>query len=255
MPSRCANDKRKMRGMPLKIIGVGFGRTGTLSTAAALRTLGFPCYHMTEVLSNKANRTHVDFWLKVANSPPGAQHNWEEVFAHYTATVDNPASCVWREIIAAHPNAKIILTLHPKGAAAWYESTTSTIYKMSRLWQFSLLGLFAPRLRKFRQMTRKLVWERAHRGEMEDRAKALAQYERHIDEVKTAVSAECLLIFSADQGWEPLCRFLGAPAPREPFPNVNDRATMQKLITTVTAVAYGVIVCLIAAIYALSRLL
>lgn len=35
--------------MSLKVIGAGFGRTGTMSTKAALEILGFgPCYHMVE---------------------------------------------------------------------------------------------------------------------------------------------------------------------------------------------------------------
>ncbi len=32
--------------MALKLIGAGFGRTGTLSAYTALNQLGFPCYHM-----------------------------------------------------------------------------------------------------------------------------------------------------------------------------------------------------------------
>ena len=35
--------------MTLKVIGAGFGRTGTLSLKLALEELGFgPCYHMFE---------------------------------------------------------------------------------------------------------------------------------------------------------------------------------------------------------------
>jgi len=117
--------------MALKVIGAGFGRTGTLSVYTALNTLGFPCYHMFEVLKNEDNKSHLDFWRKVfwrkvANSKPGTQHDWEQVFARYTATVDNPACCVWQELLAANPDAKVVLTLHPKGAAAWYESTMET---------------------------------------------------------------------------------------------------------------------------------
>jgi hypothetical protein len=48
--------------MTLKIIGVGFGRTGTNSTQTALNELGFPCYHMFEVIENKENIGHLDFW-------------------------------------------------------------------------------------------------------------------------------------------------------------------------------------------------
>ena len=39
--------------MALKIIGAGFGRTGTYSLKAALARLGFgPCHHMSEVANN-----------------------------------------------------------------------------------------------------------------------------------------------------------------------------------------------------------
>ena len=34
----------------MRVIGAGFGRTGTMSLKVALETLGFgPCYHMIEV--------------------------------------------------------------------------------------------------------------------------------------------------------------------------------------------------------------
>jgi len=47
--------------MTLKVIGAGFGRTGTNSTQTALYQLGFPCYHMFEVIGNKANKGHLEF--------------------------------------------------------------------------------------------------------------------------------------------------------------------------------------------------
>ena len=39
--------------MALKVIGTGFGRTGTLSACTALNQPGFPCYHMFEVIRNQ----------------------------------------------------------------------------------------------------------------------------------------------------------------------------------------------------------
>jgi len=46
--------------MALKVIGAGFGRTGTLSLQAALEELGFTrCYHMVEVL---AHPEHSSVW-------------------------------------------------------------------------------------------------------------------------------------------------------------------------------------------------
>lgn len=227
--------------MALKIIGAGFGRTGTLSVYTALNALGFPCYHMFEVLENEDNRSHLDFWRRVANEPAGAQHDWERVFAKYTAAVDNPACCVWRELLAAYPDAKVLLSVHPRGAEAWYESTVETIYFTETMWQFKLLRLVTPFGRKFGDMSHKLIWQRSHKGTMNDRDKAIAHYHQHIADVKAAVPADRLLVFSADQGWEPLCAFLGVAAPATPFPNVNDRAAIKATVQQMTRGAYVIL--------------
>jgi hypothetical protein len=45
----------------VKVLGAGFGRTGTMSLKVALEILGFgPCYHMTEVF---AHPEHTGFWI------------------------------------------------------------------------------------------------------------------------------------------------------------------------------------------------
>ncbi|MCB1487289.1 MAG: hypothetical protein KDJ88_07505 [Bauldia sp.] len=244
--------------MSLQIIGAGYGRTGTMSTYTALKALGFPCYHMVEVIQNKANKTHLDFWRKVANTPAGTQHDWEAVFANYTAAVDNPACCVWRELMAAYPDAKVLLTLNPRGPEAWFESTIDTIYFTENRWQFKVLEAFTPFGRKFGDMSRKLIWKRNLRDTLPDRARAIAEYERHVADVKATVPADRLLVFSVDQGWEPLCTFLDVPVPDTPFPNVNDRAQIQKALRDMTKGAYvilaGLAVVAVAAIYGLARL-
>ena len=227
--------------MALEIIGTGFGRTGTLSVYTALQKLGFPCYHMFEVLENKDNTSHLDFWRKVANTAPGTQHDWTQVFSKYTAAVDNPACCVWRELMVAYPDAKVLMTVHPRGAEAWYESTMDTIYFTEKMWQFKVLKFTTPFGRKFGDMSRKLIWQRAHKGTMEDRNQAIAHYHQHIADVKAAVPPERLLIFSVDQGWKPLCEFLAVPAPESEFPNVNDRAAIKKTIRDITKGAYVIL--------------
>ena len=216
--------------MALKVIGAGFGRTGTWSTFHALNQLGLPCYHMSEVVINKANKSHLDFWRRVANSPPGARQDWEQVFAKYSATVDNPGCCVWRELLAAYPDAKVLLTLHPRGAEAWYESTMDTIYFTESMWQWKVLEWLTPWARKFGDMSRKLIWGRSLQGAMADKTKAIARYNAYIDEVRAATPPEKLLVFSVNQGWAPLCAFLGAPVPAAEFPNVNDRAAFKKML-------------------------
>jgi len=227
--------------MTLKVIGAGYGRTGTMSTFAALNQLGFPCYHMIEVILNKANKGHLDFWRQAAHEPPGKPLAWQDIFANYSAAVDNPACCVWRELMDAYPNAKVLLTLHPKGPEAWYESTIDTIYFTENRWQFKVLEIFTPFGRKFGDMSRRLIWQRMLKGTMPDKARAVAQYRQHIEDVKKAVPPEKLLVFSVDQGWGPLCKFLGVAVPNTPFPNVNDRVEIKKTIAGITKGAYVIL--------------
>ena len=44
------------------------------------------------------------------------------------------------------------------------------------------------------------------------------------------------------EGWEPLCQFLGLPIPEEPFPNVNDKAEVQRVALVAKCLAYGLFV-------------
>lgn len=240
--------------MSLQVIGAGFGRTGTMSTYKALIELGFPCYHMKEIILNKANASHIDFWDKVTNAPAGQQHNWNEVFTNYTAAVDNPACCVWHELMVAYPNAKVLLTVHPGGAEAWYNSTMDTIYFTETLWQFKVLKAVVPAMRKFGNISKNLIWKRSHKGTMENKAAAIAHYHAHIEVVKATVPADKLLIFNVTEGWEPLCAFLGVDIPATPFPNVNDRAEIKKTISDFTKGAY-VILAIGAAVLSLATFL
>jgi hypothetical protein len=226
--------------MALKVIGAGFGRTGTASTCAALDRLGLRCYHMVEVMKNRS-RGDLRFWHRVGRAPPGSAHDWQRVFDGYQAAVDFPAASVWRELAAAYPDAKVILTLHPRGADAWVESALETIYFTERSWQFRVLELTTPFGARFGDMCRRLIWRRALHDTMPDRAAAAARYRRHAEEVEAAVPAERLLVFSADQGWTPLCAFLGLPEPFEPFPNVNDRAAMLASMSRMKRRAYRVL--------------
>jgi hypothetical protein len=40
--------------------------------------------------------------------------------------------------------------------------------------------------------------------------------------VKATVPGDRLLVWSASEGWEPLCEFLELPVPAIPFPHLND---------------------------------
>jgi len=72
--------------MTLKIVGAGFGRTGTRSLKEALELLGFaPCHHMMEVFMHPEQ---VPFWDRAAQ---GQKVDWNEVFANYQSACDWPS--------------------------------------------------------------------------------------------------------------------------------------------------------------------
>ena len=106
----------------LKIIGAGFGRTGTLSLKVALEDLGFgPCYHMTEVFQHPE---HAKEWLAAAKDQP---QDWNKLFAGYQATVDWPGCSFYAELMEVYPDAKVILTV--RDPEKWHDSVVNSIYQ------------------------------------------------------------------------------------------------------------------------------
>jgi hypothetical protein len=209
----------------LKVIGAGFGRTGTLSLKEALNQLGFgPCYHMTEVFSHPE---HIDLWEAAAKGEP---IDWNDIFADYRATVDWPSCTFYKELMAAYPNAKVLLTV--RDPENWYESVNSTIYGVSRRSPRSpfvavisfAMRKFVPEMRKRLHMLNAIIWKGTFGGKFEDKDYAIMLFKRHIELVKQYVPPEKLLVYNVKEGWEPLCAFLGVAVPQaEPFPHVNVR--------------------------------
>jgi hypothetical protein len=202
----------------MKVIGSGFGRTGTLSMKRALEELGVgPCYHMEEVMRH---RSHVGLWHDVGL---GREVDWHELFAGFESAVDFPASVVYRELMEAFPDAKVVHTV--RDPERWYESTLETIYQARALVPRWLRRL-VPFAGRFAEMVDLMVWDGVFDGRFEDREYAIARFEEWTAEVTATVPPERLLVFDVRDGWEPLCEFLGVLQPAGDFPRVNDRESM-----------------------------
>ncbi len=194
----------------MELIGAGFPRTGTLSTQAALIRLGLPCYHMVEVVRHEA---HTDAWH--AFLVRGQPMDWPRLFADYEATVDAPAAFFYREIMAAFPDAKVLLNL--RDPEKWFDSFTMLMGVMA---EFGAHRASIPRLDRWiaageAMMTRVF-------GEAPDRGAVIRVFEEHNRRVQEEVPADRLLVFRVQDGWEPLCAFLGREVPPEPFPHLNE---------------------------------
>jgi hypothetical protein len=209
--------------MTIKVIGAGFGRTGTLSTKGALEHLGLgPCYHMMEVVSRPEN---ADAWYDAAQTDPvGCEANWDDIFDGYNSTVDWPSCHFWRPLSEHYPDAKVILTLRDE--EAWWASISKTIF---RNFQTQDDVNDKDRLR-VRRMSRDLIVDKVFNGNLTDKEHALAIYRRNIEEVKAGLPPERLLVFDVAMGWEPLCAFLELPVPDIPFPRTNNTKEFQERV-------------------------
>jgi Sulfotransferase domain len=211
----------------VRVIGVGFGRTGTASLKVALERLGTgPCHHMLDVMQDHALTRA---WLATAES----QHpDWSALFAGYSSTVDWPAAAFWRELLEAYPRAKAILTV--RDPQRWYDSMEKTILRAwrqrrERAGNAPVPGTGAAGratdMADFGKLTEAVVSRRVFGGKGEDRDHAIATFQRHTAEVRATVAPDRLLVYEVTQGWAPLCAFLDVPEPDEPFPWENDSAT------------------------------
>ena len=203
--------------MPLQIIGAGFGRTGTVSTKAALEILGFgPCYHMREILQHRpgVNDGHLDAWSEHARGQ--REMDWDFIFQNYNACLDHPTCHAYEELMERYPDAKVILNV--RDGAGWFRSFEEL---MNGLVGMRKLGRFVPRVRKAFDIVDILVKQNVMGGVVERDAN-IEVFERHNAEVIAKVPADRLLVFNVKEGWEPLCAFLGVDVPDMPFPHLNE---------------------------------
>jgi hypothetical protein len=216
----------------MKIIGAGFGRTGTRSLQAALEQLGFgPCYHMTEVIKHL---DHADVWMDAGRGRPV---DWESILRDYPSGVDFPICNFYGELMERYPDAKVVLSV--RDPDRWYESCIKTIHAINQDLPMRWMGHLLPRVGKISTMVNALVWNGTFGGRFRDKDHAIAVYHRHVEEVRRRVPADKLLVFDVKEGWEPLCRFLGVPIPGGiPFPHLNDTAEFQRRVRLVKALSW-----------------
>lgn len=156
------------------ILGIGMNKTGTASLQKALNILGFNCLHWARKVKTVARQN------KRHGKPP--LHSLDE---EYNAFCDSPINYMFRELDAAYPGSKFILTV--RDMDPWI---------ISRMSQFG----GSPAL---------------HRRKWDEHTAAVYKHfaERQDD----------LLVYDVcgGDGWEPLCAFLNLPVPDRTFPWVN----------------------------------
>jgi len=208
--------------MALKVIGAGFGRTGTNSLKLALEQLGYaPCHHMKEVAPSLEQIN----WFDQASK--GELMDWDNVFVKFEAAVDLPAALYYLELAEHFPEAKIILSV--RDAEGWHDSTQETIYAVA-LNAPTWLKWLVPPIGRLVNMVNRSIWNGVFSGEFENREAAITIFNQHIANVQKNISPERLLVHSAKEGWAPICGFLDKPIPDTPYPRVNEAKDIKRIV-------------------------
>jgi len=228
----------------LAVIGAGLPRTGTLSVKAALEfLLGGPCYHGSLPFSGRE----------------GDQTVWREAFSTesihpvlecgilrgFKAGVDHPFMCWYKELLELQPSAKVVLTV--RDPECWYRSIVflfSTINSLANTFPcstfLSLVGLgSACEYARQNMVDTYGVSGKINIAAQSDKSEAIKIFNSHIEEVRSVVPKDQLLVFDVSEGWEPLCKFLGLPVPDIPFPNINDRQQVTTLCRIIQLISWG----------------
>jgi hypothetical protein len=216
--------------LDLKVIGAGLGRTGTTSLKVALETLlKGPCFHFLEY---KSHPELMAPWLSLIQANPLRSDpdkfgdlpisQWETVMPGYVACVDEPASHYWKQLSDAFPKALVILTV--RDTDSWWASMVTAEEHFEEEWKRP--ELITAERREFHKFADAIypfwkdgISEDVERSFFESHNRSVLEHAK-----RNQRFGQRLLVWSAGEGWEPLCKALRLPVPNISFPHENKSA-------------------------------
>jgi hypothetical protein len=161
--------------------------------------------------------------LPTYTGKPFTRDDWDVVFGPYEAVTDM-GSFFAMQLIESYPEAKIILV--ERDIDEWYSSMEEAIFSTTWGLRASLvINVLGPLygLNGGKTIRKIMLGFYGVKNVDEMRIVAKERYRRHYAEIRCAVDEERLLEFRLEDGWEPLCQFLGKEMPDVPFPVKNKR--------------------------------
>ncbi|MCJ1360725.1 MAG: hypothetical protein MMC33_010734, partial [Icmadophila ericetorum] len=211
-------------------------RYATLCTA--LRTLGYATYHGTEVFKN-THDMHLKCWeegltAKYYNGKPYGRSEFDKLLKNYNvnicrlpereAVTDPQCALFPDELIAAYPEAKVVLTT--RNPDSWIRSMETVYYSILRWYTWNPVLIYDPNNWGALHKLVLIILVHLTSGEPYNRAALRRGFIAHNEHVRSIVPQHNLLDYEVSEGWEPLCKFLGKSGPDGPFPCVNEGSQM-----------------------------
>ncbi|PKX89898.1 sulfotransferase family protein [Aspergillus novofumigatus IBT 16806] len=220
------------REVPMKILVLGMPRTGTCSLMRALKYLGYyDAYHGYDAIFK--NPRDCEMWYAALCAKYDGigkvfgREEFDKLLGHCQAVFALPALCLAEDLVNAYPDAKVILTY--RDVDEWHQSVKQTIVPLvtgryQYLCQF-MDNILLMRTRWIRPTFRK-SWQILFKGNFD--ANARYSFEEHYKAMQSLVPSSRLLLYHVEEGWTPLCRFLGVPIPQVPMPRGNERKALRE---------------------------
>ncbi|KAK0706070.1 hypothetical protein B0T26DRAFT_788410 [Lasiosphaeria miniovina] len=231
----------RKRTRPMEVICVGLPRSGTESLQQALLMLGYDyTYHGWDIVYD--DECHSPGWVRLArkkwysspSSSPSSKRtppatltaaDFDALLGHAVAVTDAAASVFAADMIAAYPSAKVVLNTRRDGAA-WRRSLEATLVHANASWAFYVASWLDRECFWAWHVFERFLWPLLFRAPDGDMAKAIRGnaawvHQEHSSMIRGLVPKERLLEWQIEDGWEPLCRFLGKPVPEAEFPHAN----------------------------------
>lgn len=190
----------------MQLVVAGLGRTGTQSLAAAARHLGYRTVSQEELLGSP------DTLVQILAAARGEAPFDPNLLGDATASIGWPLCFLYEEQLECWPEAKCLLNV--RDADDWFAS-------VERVWPVLSTIRKLPFPRKARLVDGMVSLLEHRMGGPLDRELWTAAYRRHIDQVRSAVSPDRLLVWEVGAGWEPICEFVELPVPDLDFPRGN----------------------------------
>ncbi|KAK5163630.1 uncharacterized protein LTR77_010579 [Saxophila tyrrhenica] len=246
------------RTVPMRLLSLGYSRTGTMTMQLALETLGLPCWHWVTMSENPPDLAMWAECLEAKWEPelhghtkPFGRAEFDNLLGHWSAMTDQPAAAMAEELVAAYPEAKVVLV--ERDVEKWFASFERTVIAGVENPFIPLAGAIDPwyigqmgrqtdllNTHFFHVTAPRFRWGLFNNPEhfRQWRENAREAYLAHNELVKRVVPKERLFVFKLEDGWEPLCRFLELPVPEVPFPRVNETEVVQEKINLYIAESY-----------------
>lgn len=206
----------------MKILVLGMPETHISPLLSALRTLSYSPFHSSTMDTPQHSHLY-PYWTEALSAhhygtcKPYGREDYDKLFDGFDVSCNLPGTFVWKDLVDAYPEAKIILTTRP--VDEWVAAMSRTVddfraRSKNPVWEFvSNLNLVTGR----RSWWQHQKFQHGLRQHLCPRGEKMA-YVEHCEAVREYVGAERLLEFEPGMGWEKLCGFLGVEVPEGEFP-------------------------------------